>query len=445
MDTYHGTNRDSVLRLARNGELEIVITTFEMVSRYHQELYTVAWHVAFFDEAHKLKNHKTKGYAAAALLPTKLRYGLSGTIMQNNFNELYRLLHLLVPDCLGSFDDYTDYYQQPIQKGQSTAASAQQVQLGRERGQELRLLTDQVALRRNKSIIADQLPQKIDMIVFCDLSKTQAAAYNRVLECTDVQLLVRREEECECNSGEIRGKCCYQFAPESDGGVLWPLYHMCDCGNPYDPIFNPTGCKWHKPEGCKKAFRDWGIRTRLRCPNCLMLPVLTLLRKVANHLDLAKADPRDADLRTRDRQLQIAKMVLADDAGQLGGLLQDTNFLSLSSAEHCGKMAAIEQLLPLWAAQRDKVLLFSHSTRMLDILEKFVTRKVGCCIHPARHNLPQLELGLHAHYAVVKHLCNLFWCRTPSSQSPAVGLRASFNHFPIFITTQIISLYDSLL
>ena len=42
----------------------------------------VPWHVAVFDEAHKLKNRNAKIHEACCQLDTKLRYGLTGTAMQ---------------------------------------------------------------------------------------------------------------------------------------------------------------------------------------------------------------------------------------------------------------------------------------------------------------------------------------------------------------------------
>lgn len=50
---------------------------------------SVPWHLAMFDEAHKLKNDRTKLYEAVAGLPTRLRYGLTGTPMQNDYQELW--------------------------------------------------------------------------------------------------------------------------------------------------------------------------------------------------------------------------------------------------------------------------------------------------------------------------------------------------------------------
>ena len=42
------------------------------------------------------------------------------------------------------------------------------------------------------------------------------------------------------------------------------------------------GCKWHKPEGCPGP--------RLRCPFCLVLPCLTILQKISNHLEMVKGN-----------------------------------------------------------------------------------------------------------------------------------------------------------
>ena len=46
------------------------------------DMLRVSWHLAIFDEAHKLKNRSAKIYDACCQLPTKLRYGLTGTAMQ---------------------------------------------------------------------------------------------------------------------------------------------------------------------------------------------------------------------------------------------------------------------------------------------------------------------------------------------------------------------------
>ena len=48
----------------------------------HEGLVKVPWHAVIVDEAHKLKNDASKTYQACERIPTKLRYGLTGTVMQ---------------------------------------------------------------------------------------------------------------------------------------------------------------------------------------------------------------------------------------------------------------------------------------------------------------------------------------------------------------------------
>ncbi len=53
------------------------------------DMCSVPWHLVIWDEAHMLKNEKTKLYKAAVRLPTRLRYGRTGTPMQNDYKELW--------------------------------------------------------------------------------------------------------------------------------------------------------------------------------------------------------------------------------------------------------------------------------------------------------------------------------------------------------------------
>jgi SNF2 family DNA or RNA helicase len=112
--------------------------------------------------------------------------------------------------------------------------------------------------------------------------------------------------------------------------------------------------------------------------------------QVSNHLELVKADPQRLAAAAHcaeelslsmARAEEQARLVLGEDAEALGGLCTDRSFLATSDAQHCGKMVALKQLLGQWAAERGrggadapKVLLFSYSTRMLDILESLMNR-----------------------------------------------------------------------
>lgn len=69
--------------------------------------------------------------------------------------------------------------------------------------------------------------------------------------------------------------------------------------------------------------------------------------------------------------------MLGPELDELGGACTDSRFLAVSSSRFCGKMLVLEKLLHLWRSEpaaRNKVLVFSYSVRMLDIIEKTVIR-----------------------------------------------------------------------
>jgi hypothetical protein len=43
--------------------------------------------------------------------------------MQNDWDELYAVLDLLCPSCLGEYGGFVEYYSKPIKRGQSSTAS----------------------------------------------------------------------------------------------------------------------------------------------------------------------------------------------------------------------------------------------------------------------------------------------------------------------------------
>ncbi|GJM96066.1 hypothetical protein PR202_ga12873 [Eleusine coracana subsp. coracana] len=101
------------------------------------------------------------------------------------------------------------------------------------------------------------------------------------------------------------------------------------------------------------------------------------LTQISNHLELIKPNPKD-DIEKQKKDAELAAAVIGSDIDLVDGCAKSENFMSLSDAEHCGKMRALEMLLSLWTQQGDKILLFSYSVRMLDILEKFLIRKGYC-------------------------------------------------------------------
>jgi SNF2 family DNA or RNA helicase len=59
--------------------VQVILTSYDTLRVDSAALADLHPHAVIYDEAHKLKNSKSKQYEAALALPTKYRYGLSGT------------------------------------------------------------------------------------------------------------------------------------------------------------------------------------------------------------------------------------------------------------------------------------------------------------------------------------------------------------------------------
>ena len=117
-----------------------------------------------------------------------------------------------------------------------------------------------------------------------------------------------------------------------------------------------------------------------RCPSCIAMPALKQLEKIANHLELLKPE-RGTSERIFQTQADFARMAFGDPTMSVE---RDKSFFAQSQETSCGKMKALASLLKTWKRNKSKVLLFSYSTQMLDILEDFITRKVSACMHACR-------------------------------------------------------------
>ncbi|KAH9608995.1 hypothetical protein KSS87_022694 [Heliosperma pusillum] len=339
---YHGPNRDLILNKVEGHELEVMITSFDTFRIYGTTISEVKWDIVIVDEAHRLKNERSKLYIACLGLKTKNRYGLTGTVMQNKIMELFNLFDWVSPGCLGSREHFREFYDEPLKLGQRSSAPEPFIQVAEERQKHLTALLSKYLLRRTKEeTVGNLMLGKEDNIVFCEMSEPQKRAYQRMLQQPEIQCLINKDLPCSCGSPLKQGECHNRTVPD---GVIWRYLHR------------------DSPEGC-----DW-------CPGCLILPCILKLQQISNHVELIKPNPKD-DEDKQKKDAELAENVFGPDIDLVGGKTQSESFMGLSDVKHCGKMKALERLMTSWISHGDKVLLFSHSVRMLDILEKFMTRK----------------------------------------------------------------------
>jgi SNF2 family DNA or RNA helicase len=186
---HHGATRSKGKTFkAEARKHAMVISSYSLLHRDLEVLKGVPWAGIVLDEAQNIKNPETKQAKAARALDAGYRIALTGTPVENNVGDLWSIMEFLNPGFLGSQSEFRRAFFIPIQANRD-----------REATERLKHITGPFVLRRlktDKAIIAD-LPDKMEMKVFCTLTKEQASLYeavvNEVTETLDASTGIQRK------------------------------------------------------------------------------------------------------------------------------------------------------------------------------------------------------------------------------------------------------------
>ena len=160
-------------RRARFGEIaaaNIVLTSYALLQRDADLYKPIQFSTVVLDEAQHIKNPDTQNAQAAFGLRARHRFVLTGTPMENSVRDLWSLMNFVLPGYLGSRADFRERYEQPLARG-----PAPEVQ--RRLARRMRPFL----LRRRKTEVAKDLPEKLEQSLVCDLTGQQRAAYDGLL------------------------------------------------------------------------------------------------------------------------------------------------------------------------------------------------------------------------------------------------------------------------
>jgi SNF2 family DNA or RNA helicase len=171
---HHGLTRTKGAAFKRDAAGHaIVLSSYALLHRDFEFLNTISWAGVILDEAQNIKNPETKQARAARSLPAEYHLALTGTPVENHVGDLWSIIEFLNPGFLGTQAEFKRMFFVPIQADRDPEAT-----------ERLKRLTGPFILRRlktDKAIIAD-LPEKLEMKVYCTLTKEQGSLYAAVVE-----------------------------------------------------------------------------------------------------------------------------------------------------------------------------------------------------------------------------------------------------------------------
>jgi superfamily II DNA or RNA helicase len=149
---------------------DLVITSYGTLARDQSLFAAVKFASIIADEAQHIKNRRSQNAAALRALDAHARFLLTGTPLENSLDDLRSLFEFLLPGYLARVPAGI--------RGDERAWFDER----------LRAQTAPYILRRTKQAVAPELPEKIEQVVWCELTPVQAALYRETQERSEREL-----------------------------------------------------------------------------------------------------------------------------------------------------------------------------------------------------------------------------------------------------------------
>ncbi len=148
---------------------DLLLTSYGILRTGSDDLRSLSFEIAIFDEIQIAKNHNSQTHLALRKIASHMRLGLTGTPIENRLRELKSLFDVVLPSYLPGDAVFRELFTNPIEKNHDPEKKAL-----------LTRLVKPFILRRKKSEVLTDLPEKIEEISYCDLSEEQKELYRAV-------------------------------------------------------------------------------------------------------------------------------------------------------------------------------------------------------------------------------------------------------------------------
>jgi SNF2 family DNA or RNA helicase len=161
---FGGPERQQILDTLK--PFDMLITSYGLLQSEEENFSKVQFSTIVLDEAQAIKNRSAKRSKAAMELNGNFKVITTGTPIENHLGELWNLFRFINPGLLGSLNRFRDRFALPIEKYADD-----------ERREQLKKLIRPFILRRRKSEVLLELPEKTEVVLTVELSPAEKAFY----------------------------------------------------------------------------------------------------------------------------------------------------------------------------------------------------------------------------------------------------------------------------
>lgn len=155
MHQLRNTGRSELLE--KLGARDVLVCSYGLLVSEADALSGISWNTVVLDEAQSIKNSRSQRAEQARRLTAKYRIAATGTPLENNLLELWSLMEFLNPGFLGARSSFLSRFKDSPAR--------------------LRRLISPFVLRRLKSDVLDELPEKLEQVLQVELSEKERALY----------------------------------------------------------------------------------------------------------------------------------------------------------------------------------------------------------------------------------------------------------------------------
>lgn len=162
----HGNQKERRCSIEALEDIDVLITSYGIISKDIDEYKNVEFMYCFIDEAQQIKNSKTLASKSVKQINAEARFALTGTPIENSLIELWSIFDFVMPGYLLSSRRFMEHYQIPITNYCDKDAL-----------ESLNNIIKPFILRRLKSEVLYELPPKIEQKLIVEMTEEQKEAY----------------------------------------------------------------------------------------------------------------------------------------------------------------------------------------------------------------------------------------------------------------------------
>ncbi|KAN0115153.1 putative DNA helicase INO80 [Hyaloscypha variabilis] len=171
----------------QDAPFHVLITSYQLVVSDVNYFQKMKWQYMILDEAQAIKSSQSSRWKSLLGFHCRNRLLLTGTPIQNNMQELWALLHFIMPSLFDSHDEFSEWFSKDIESHAQSNTKLNEDQLKR-----LHMILKPFMLRRVKKHVQKELGDKIELDIFCDLTYRQRAYYGNLRNQISIMDLIEK-------------------------------------------------------------------------------------------------------------------------------------------------------------------------------------------------------------------------------------------------------------